>query len=377
MIPSNIKKEHVMRAIREIDSKGMPSGRKSRSFCLRFEGKLYPLKYVVSLANKFANGEELDSSKFSGGHETNNFLKRLGFDILGTSSANPEDPKDITKFREQNEDKRKKLSGWVATVILQSNGSYSNHDRLSVLAQIVDSVTTVTEGEGVILFPGGWFTAGEQEAREVCKWAEQHVRDILAEKDRDIIISLGIDGRVTQYARDQIGIAINHTGIIAMGRKFHPAPIEKGYVELASDHLSNEENKSRVFSLSGRNYYLCVCYDSFGIRQRAISNFGIDVILDLVHGFYPKGEGGSGDVYFAKHGFAGASKQWSCLVFGAAVFFRRKIPEHWPSGVYWTQGAKSTQEWRYEDNPIKPKVISKLSVKEGIALIKIYTLPVL
>jgi hypothetical protein len=45
----------------------------------------------------------------------------------------------------------------VATVILQSNGEYSNHERLTALSQIVDLVVKETDGEGVIIFPGGWF----------------------------------------------------------------------------------------------------------------------------------------------------------------------------------------------------------------------------
>ena len=77
MIPLNIEREHIIKAIREIDSNGIPPGRESRKFCLIFEGKQYPPKYVLSLANRFATDEELDPSEFSGGQETNNFLKRL------------------------------------------------------------------------------------------------------------------------------------------------------------------------------------------------------------------------------------------------------------------------------------------------------------
>ena len=562
MIPSNIERGHIIKAIREIDSNGILPGRESRSFLLIFEGKRYPPKYVLSLANKFANGEELDPSRFSGGQETNNFLKRLRFEIVGISSSkirpksetsqkrtsertqkghdercpeckktiermlkeiygnlesnykfevsanleyyknfpfyqklkeillelqkyrgykdfvktltlprcdffvpnpgfivefdesqhftlprkislqnypqdlkisfslmkwialcekvnakdndppfrdeqrawydtlrdflpelkgleptvrlysremqwcslNPEKTGDIAKFRDLIENRRKRSCSWVATVILQSNGKYSNDERLKVLSQIVDLVTKEMDGDGVILFPGGWFNANKQEARNLNKWVERNVRDILSEKERNIIVSLGIDGRVGQYAKDQIGIAISKKGIEAIGRKFHPAPQEKGHVELAKDHLSKEENKSRVFDLNGRKYFLCACYDSFGIKKKRIHNFGIDVILDLVHGFYPKGEDGSGDVYFAKHGFAGASKEWDCLVFGAAVFFNREISERWPSGVYWNQGGKSTQKWRYEDNPIKPQVEFEVSIKEGVALVRIYNI---
>jgi len=96
--------------------------------------------------------------------------------------------------------------------------------------------------------------------------------------------------------------------------------------------------------------------------------------LDLVHGFYPRGKGDSGDVYYVKHGFAGASKEWNCLVFGSAVFFNREIPERWPSGVYWNQGNKSTKKWRYRDNPIKPKTKFNFSIEEGSASIRVYNL---
>jgi hypothetical protein len=566
MIPANIESEHIIKAIREIDLNRVPPGRESRSFLLIFEGKQYPPKYVLSQANKFANGEELDPSRFSGGQETNYFLRRLRFDILEISSSktigdsissskrafegiqkghdercpkckktiegmlnkiygnvennykfevstnledykdfsfyqqleeillelqkyrghndfvrtpnlprcdffasnldfivefdesqhftqprkitlqhypeklkfgfdkerwialcekidakdndpyyrdeqrawydtlrdfltelrsleptirlysremqwcslNPEKLEDVAKFRILIENRRKKSKDLVATVVLQSSRGYSNEERLKVLSQIVDLVAKKTDGDGVILFPGGWFSADEKEARGLYEWTEKQVGRILSEKDKNLITCLGIDGRKTsEWAKDQIGAAISKNGIIALGRKFHPAPTEKEYVDLAKDHLAEEEGKARVFELGGRKYFICACYDSFGIKQKGIPNFGINVVLDLVHAFYPKGEGGSGDVYFAKHGFAGASKEWDCLVFGAAVFFNRKIPERWPSGVYWNQGGKSTQKWRYEDNPIKPKVELKLSIEEGTALIRIYNIEVI
>ena len=566
MIPSNIEREHIIKAIREIDSNGIPSGRESRSFLLIFKRKQYPPKYVLSLANKFPNGEELDPSRFSGGQETNNFLKGLGFDIKEISSLravgksisfqkttseraqkghdercpeckktiermlkeiygnvesnyrfevstvvedyknfpfyqnlkeillelqkyrgykdfvgtltlprcdffvpnprfilefdesqhftlprkislqnypqrlklgfpqmkwislcekinakdndppfrdeqrawydtirdflpeikglkptvrlyskdlhwcrlNPEDQNDVARFKSVVEKGNVKLESWVATVVLQSDGKYSKSDRLDVLSKVIDLVEEkTTERDGVILFPGGWFSAGNQKPKTLYKWVEEQVGCVLSKKDRNLIACLGIDGRETnEWARDQIGAAISKKGIIALGRKFHPAPSEKGYVDLANDHEEKEEGKSRVFGLGGRKYFICACYDSFGIKQKGIPNFGIDVILDLVHGFYPRGKDGSGDVYFAKHGFAGASKEWDCLVFGAAVFFNRKIPERWPSGVYWNQGGESTQKWRYEDNPIKPQIEFEVSIKEGVALVRIYNIEV-
>jgi hypothetical protein len=81
MIPDNIAREHILRAIKEIESQGVPEGRGSKKFVLEFDGKEYPPKYVISLANKYANDCELDSEEFSGGKESNEFLKSRGFTI--------------------------------------------------------------------------------------------------------------------------------------------------------------------------------------------------------------------------------------------------------------------------------------------------------
>ncbi|MGG3835232.1 hypothetical protein ABEV40_17270 [Geobacillus thermocatenulatus] len=59
MIPDNIKKDHVFMAIKEIDENGIPASRNSTKFQLSYNNRLYPPKYVLSLANKYANGKEL------------------------------------------------------------------------------------------------------------------------------------------------------------------------------------------------------------------------------------------------------------------------------------------------------------------------------
>ena len=83
MIPLNITREHILRALDKIKKEGFPEGRSSRKFNLVLQGKRYPPKYVISIANYFANGRELESSLFSGGNESNRFLTRLGFEIEG------------------------------------------------------------------------------------------------------------------------------------------------------------------------------------------------------------------------------------------------------------------------------------------------------
>ena len=81
MIPANITQEHIIKAINEIAKNGVPPGRDSKKFKLLFQGSHYPPKYVISIANRFANGIYLDPQTFNGGVETNSFLNCLGFEI--------------------------------------------------------------------------------------------------------------------------------------------------------------------------------------------------------------------------------------------------------------------------------------------------------
>jgi hypothetical protein len=59
MIPQNISIVHIQLALKQIDQEGFPENRDSKKFVLVQEGKSYPPKYVLSIANYYANGEEL------------------------------------------------------------------------------------------------------------------------------------------------------------------------------------------------------------------------------------------------------------------------------------------------------------------------------
>jgi hypothetical protein len=82
MIPENIKRNHILKAIKEAERSGIPRERSSDRYDLEYNKKLYPPKYIISLANKYANGKKLDHSQFSGGNEANKFLKLRGFNII-------------------------------------------------------------------------------------------------------------------------------------------------------------------------------------------------------------------------------------------------------------------------------------------------------
>ena len=79
MIPNNIKPEHILRAIEEADRSGIPVDRKSDRYDLVYNEKMYPPKYIISLANKYASNAELSHLVFGGGNEVNSFLQSRGF----------------------------------------------------------------------------------------------------------------------------------------------------------------------------------------------------------------------------------------------------------------------------------------------------------
>ena len=81
MIPKNIAKEHIITAIEHVDKHGVDPSSLPRYYELIYNDKSYPPKYIIALANKFANGKLLNSDEFGGGRETNRFLENLGFKI--------------------------------------------------------------------------------------------------------------------------------------------------------------------------------------------------------------------------------------------------------------------------------------------------------
>lgn len=82
MIPDTITRNHILKAIDYINTNGVPNDRKAKKFSLKYDEILYPPKYVISVANLFANEELLVSSSFSGGREANDFLIEKGFEII-------------------------------------------------------------------------------------------------------------------------------------------------------------------------------------------------------------------------------------------------------------------------------------------------------
>lgn len=81
MIPNNIKKEHLLDAIKEIGRDGVSEGRESTKYDVIFNDNKYPPKLIVSIANRICNGSLLEPSDFQAKNAIH-FLQKLGFEII-------------------------------------------------------------------------------------------------------------------------------------------------------------------------------------------------------------------------------------------------------------------------------------------------------
>lgn len=81
--PNNITREHFLSAMKRIDQEGVPKRAGIRDFSVQHADKKYPPKLLVSYANLFANGVELDRNKFqvSEGNKPYLLIIDAGFEV--------------------------------------------------------------------------------------------------------------------------------------------------------------------------------------------------------------------------------------------------------------------------------------------------------
>jgi hypothetical protein len=276
----------------------------------------------------------------------------LGFEILkGHDTLNNKKDKTSTNI--------------IVTAIIESDNKYSNKSQLLLLDEIIEKVDSNID---IIILSGGFIKFSKQETTKISTLVSQ-ITEMLNKADKKLVVCFGIDAPLE---KNQLGIAITSGGILAPGRKFYPTKGEKGELHISGSAYEKELGYERSFHWKGKKYFIAVCYDSFGINHLELPKQGVDSIIDLIHGFDPKGEGPSGEAYFARHGLAGAAKQWKCPAFGSAVFFNRSLPLGWPSGIFWNKGKLSTQYFKYEDNPLKPFKIQEIPDKHEKVIMRYF-----
>lgn len=371
---NRLTRRHVLQVIRSIRRDEVPENRRPRGYVLVHGGDRFPPKYVLERAMVLAGGGPIDPEEHSGGARTNDTLTRLGFTVERLGSAvRDASPSSASRTRSSRRSRSVGEGPVVATVVIQneSGGPPERAARIRETGTIVAAITKHLRGPVVAVLPGGW----------VCSDPGQHhsVRDLvrpvvrLLRQNPQLVLVMGVDGPDGRKRRvHQRAAAISSAGVLAIGRKVFPVSDEAEYLRAADAWDAVEEGLPRVFDFDGRRFFLAVCYDVFGIKKQRPVNPGADAILNTVHGFSPKGESGSGETLFTRHGFAGASLTWGVPVFASAVFSNRRIPEDWPSGVRWKGRRTSTMKWSYGKNGIEPEDAVEVELAEGQAGVRFF-----
>jgi hypothetical protein len=283
---------------------------------------------------------------------------------------------------------------FVATVCLEQRlrdfypniRGYNYTEKVHIIGHLLDYFGEVRRGEpGIILLPGGYFS-NDNSDYNVEFLTDLVTNDLMYElRIRDIekiAIVTGIDSdpinEDSDIMRDQLALAVDSHQILGLGRKWYPTKVEREHIHAASGWNKTERDRSRIFGFHGKVFYMAVCYDSFGLRKFDVPNgFGheykekVHGVLNVVHQFMPTGKKNSGNVYFAKHGFAGLSNHWNVPVFGATTFYGREIPDAWPTAVLTHDYG---QKWLYSQNDMKPEIryeFEKIGIK-GKVKVRVY-----
>jgi hypothetical protein len=169
-----------------------------------------------------------------------------------------------------------------------------------------------------------------------------------------------------------MSLALDRTGIIAIGRKFFPGNDERRFIHAATGYLDLEEGMPRIFSLNGTKFFLFECNDIKAPYHNAgkFKNPGIDVGLNLIHRINEKGQPLSQENNFACIFGARTSYEWRIPVFLSVIFFRKTVPDCWPSGVLCTRA--TNYRVGYDEIRLSDSSHEVVPVAEGYAAVRIF-----
>ena len=105
----------------------------------------------------------------------------------------------------------------IATVTIASKGRFDNDTRMLMLQRVLDRFG---EAADLFLTPAGFFSTEGAASMQIEAFADR-ISALLGERQHPVTVCFGIDGR---NMRDQLAGAVNARGVVAIGRKFFPAP---------------------------------------------------------------------------------------------------------------------------------------------------------
>ena len=203
MIPENIKEKHILQAIEFLKNNGVQNNRRNSSKVdLLFENETYPPKLVISKANEYANGIELDSKLFVTNQAQKHLVKE-GFKIIN----------------------KNEIPSTNGSVIYPQSKKYQNS---------IDN----TE----------WLTIGEIYKFKFVQWIEEHI-DFINDSNEDIKQKI-VESQQIAYSEETNAKGVNFIQSIIRNQEEYLtiADIDKLKKIISEELIENKENLQLSFN---------------------------------------------------------------------------------------------------------------------------------
>ena len=237
----------------------------------------------------------------------------------------------------------------------------SNEDKINLIERILEELKQDTD---LLILPAGFLDTRTNKPKTKYTIYGKMIANLINKHNSKLVICVGVDGR---NSADQLAVAVDKKGIISAARKFYD---EGGWVNLAKTAFEKEDGLERTFTINKKKAYVAVCWDAKGIYRNNIAKHECDFLINVIHGF---GKTTSReDSQFVRKIMAGAAKYWRVHLYAASTFFDDRPHGNWPSGIKWTHGEKSVNDFTYKDISIKPESENSINTNLGKIYLSYY-----
>lgn len=290
----NITANDVKKAI-ELFERTNENYPEPRNTFLIYNNKKYPAKHIRGLAYYIANKKEISRSEYSGGQETANFFKKLGFTVQYNKTENQLEQIIPYPDKESQDDTKHKIARIVVTGKQYDKNGKPNFSELGKLIELFLTREYQKRTYEFILTPGGFLTfdfpASLQYDLDIATAEKQDITLLQTEANSQIVsffdslgptifkklketadyFTMGIDGfNPTNYQHIELVAVydLKNEKVVRWTGKFYPTESQKKDLIKINDLSTHfiELNKERVLILG------CHDLNVFNPRGQAVAN---------------------------------------------------------------------------------------------------------
>lgn len=296
-ILNELTQANILAALKKIDCEEMPERRQSTGYDLVFGDKLYPPKYVLSVAVGETGRKRLRADEFYGGKQTNDILEKLGFEIRKKGEIQAAQQRNIggrIESRRIRKSAQNRFSASPTIVRIVVDGSPNNDESKNNIVgarkMLRDAFADWPNGKAKFaLTPGGFICAPfpndydgrigwdsrPQDFASLIPTAQKAIDKVLIDKIKHIAVkkamflTLGVD-----LCDDDEGA---HAELVAMIKTDSGKTIRwtgKSYPTLDQQNdLVNESNlDSHFLRVAGERVLILGCHDLNMFNPRGYAN---------------------------------------------------------------------------------------------------------